>query len=677
MNDYIAPPPLHRPEYPDVWVCPKTGEMVAKDLGKNMEGRVRLLEACEREEGVRSQVMECCRESILYWINQFVYTESFFMVDSQGISRTRPVKEYPFITWPAQDSLILQVEKSIDESESLLVEKSREVGASWCVLMVFLHKFLFSKQPVQFSALSLREADVDNVSGDVVNYPWGTVSDPSTLFGKLDYALRKLPPWMVPEVYRKRLQMVNMATRSRIEGSASATYALSSQRRNGLLMDEAAKTDNFRTIWQGTADVARCRLAISTPVGLGTFFTQLRNSGTVPVVELGWWQDPNKASDLSVVQIPGGHYCYSSNWYRHECALRTPADVASNLDIKHIESGSVFFPTAMLQTYAKSHCADPLLRLHIDFRPTVADAEIVGILNTRDVSKVRVTAAPNGPWRIWVSPQDAPSFTPLPDEFPFKPSFGGSLIFGVDVSLGVGASNSVISVFHRLTRSKIAEFVDARTPPHVLVRLACAAALWFGQTTRPLIVPEANGVPGYDFLRQLNNVYRYSNIYQEHGLLTKHDQKSDSLGYHSSRPKKAVLLGNLVRAYSLGNYHNPSQAAVDEAMAYVLNADGSLGPAELREESADAKATHGDRVIADALAIWPGNEQEAWREEKRLAIASRDIRNQVPQFDPKAKYPEGSMGYRFQHRDTLSLTGPRRKLEDVKPGERVNLRDFV
>jgi hypothetical protein len=397
----------------------------------------------------------------------------------------------------------------------------------------------------------------------------------------------------------------------------------------------------------------------------------------VPKIELGWWQDPNKAFDLEVEKVQDGNYRYTSSWYKHECAIRTPVDVAQNLDIKHIESGSVFFPTAMLQAYIKLHCTPPLLRLNIDFRPAVADVEILGILNTKDVSKVRVTASPDAPWRLWTLPKEMPSFKPLHDEYAFRPSLGGAIIMGVDVSLGVGASNSVISVFHKLTRTKIAEFVDARTPPHVLVRLACAAALWFGQGVRPLIVPEANGVPGYDFLRQLSEVYRYSNIYQEHGLLTKHDQKSESLGYHSSRPKKSVLLGNLCRAYSLGNYHNPSQESAEEAMSYTLFPDGSLGPASFQEESDDAKATHGDRVIADALAIWPGSEQEAWREEKRLAKMSQDIRNQIPQFDPKAKYPEGSMGWRFQNRDRLSLNGSRRKLSDVRPGERIRLGDFV
>lgn len=671
MNDFISKPEVIIPKYPEI--CPASG--LPKDYLKLMSQRQIISKQCEINSTLRPAEMKRCAKSILYWLNAWVYTESFFFVDANGVSRTRQDRDFPFMTWPKQDALILEIQRCIRESESVLVEKSREVGASWCVLMVFLHEFIFSPKAVQFSLLSLKESDVDNIAGDVINYPYGTISDPSTLLGKIDYAMRHFPKWMLPPMYRKRLQLVRTDTRSRIEGGASGLFALSSQRRNAVLLDEAAKTENFRTIWQGTTDVTRCRLAVSTPVGAGSFFSELRDSGTIPVMELGWWDDPAKASDLEVETLPDNHYRLTSSWYRNECARRTAVDIAQNLDIKHLESSQTFFPTMLLRKYKEQHAHAPIMRLRIDFRPEVPDAQIPGILATKDVAKVRVTVDPRGPWKLWFDPKGKPTFDPKTDELQFSPNSVGQVIFGIDISMGTGASNSCISVVDKLRRTKMAEFSDANVPPHQLAKLTCAAALWFGQTQRPLVVPEANGIPGFDFLRQLAKVYRYSNVYAEKSFLSKTDKQTPSLGFHSSRPKKATLLGNLSRAYSLDNWTNPSGESVNEAINYIIYESGAIGPAYLTAESEDAKATHGDRVIADALALWAGNESEAYREERRLAKDAGRV--DVPKIDMKAKYPYGSIGWRMQHKKESYLNQPKRKLEDVKPGDRFNLRDFV
>jgi hypothetical protein len=469
---------------------------------------------------------------------------------------------------------------------------------------------------------------------------------------------------------------VRPSTRSRIDGGASGTFALSSQRRDGLLMDEAAKTDNFKTIWEGTTDVARCRLAISTPVGMGTYFSELRGSGTIKVMELGWWQDPNKSYDLEIEDLPNNTFRYTSQWYRHECSMRTKTDIASNLDIKHLESGTTFFSTQNLKAYKTKNCLEPLLRLDIDFRPEVPDSQIPGIIATRDVSKIRVVSNPKGKWKLWIKPYDNPSFIPKEDEFGYRLSVGAYVVLGVDIGMGSGSSNSAISVVHKLTRNKIAEFADANTPPHQLAKIAIAAALWFGQTGRPLIVPEANGLAGFDFIRQLARVYRYTNIYQEHTTFNKHEKKAEPLGFHSSRPKKSVLLGNLARAYALGNFINPSAEAIDEAMQYVIFDTGYVGPASLQRESEDAKATHGDRVIADALAIWAGNEGEAWREERKQKEAIKDA---VPQLNMNDKFPNGSMGWRWQNRAKLALNPTRatKRMDDLKSGERFSFEELL
>jgi hypothetical protein len=405
---------------------------------------------------------------------------------------------------------------------------------------------------------------------------------------------------------------------------------------------------------------------------MGSFFTELRNSGTVTVVDLPWYKDPSKARDLSVEKLPDGHYRFTSNWYRRETAVRTKVDIAQNIDIAHLESGTTFFNTMALKKYVADNCVPPMLRLSIKFDDGVADASIPGILAVKDASKVRVREDPRGPWKLWFRPASTPTYETKDGDFEYVPA-AGHLIFGIDVSMGVGASNSVMSVVNKLSRAKIAEFADANVPPHELAKLACAAALWFGQMARPLLVPEANGLAGFDFLRQISKVYRYANLYCEKTDFNKGDKTTTSYGFHSSRPKKAILLGNLSRAYNMGNFLNPSEEAVKEAMQYVIFESGEIGPAYLMRESPDAKQTHGDRCIADCLAIWPGSEQQAYREEKRLAKEGTD----TGKIDFNAKYPYMSLGWRMQNKDTVYKDRPKKSLRDLRPGDRFNVQDYI
>ncbi|KKL13180.1 hypothetical protein LCGC14_2528330, partial [marine sediment metagenome] len=55
-------------------------------------------------------------------------------------------------------------------------------------------------------------------------------------------------------------------------------------------------------------------------------------------------------------------------------------------------------------------------------------------------------------------------------------------------------------------------------------------------------------------------------------------------------------------ALAHGTFINPSPMALNEAETYIYYA-GGIDPACLIEESASARKTHGDRVMADALCF--------------------------------------------------------------------------
>lgn len=62
------------------------------------------------------------------------------------------------------------------------------------------------------------------------------------------------------------------------------------------------------------------------------------------------------------------------------------------------------------------------------------------------------------------------------------------------------------------------------------------------------------------------------------------------------------MLQQYSRLLAHGGFINHSEQAINEAATYITYENGGLGPAFLMEESKDAKATHGDRVIADGLS---------------------------------------------------------------------------
>ena len=562
-----------------------------------------------------------------------------------------------------------QAHESLLTGKSMLTEKSRDVGATWLHLFLFVHYFLFWKQR-QLIVLSYREDEIDQLAGEVGRrYPETLTSDKGTLFGKIDHILHYLPSWQVPKLERKRLHLVNLDNGSRIDGESTTEQATRSDRRHAIFLDEYAMVEAKKAagIRTGSANVALSRFVCSTPQGLGTEFARWRHSGSIPIFTVGWWDMPGKNDGLEVRAIPVNKFKYWSPWYERECAkMGDPQSIATELDINYIASGAPFFDAAMIDEYAKRNVRDSVIRLQITFREDVPESMIPHIIQRRDLSKVKVTVDPKGPWQLWVLP-GVKNDLAKEGEYPHRFGAETRLYFGIDVSLGMGASNSVCSVLRSRNREKIAEYADANSPPYAFAKAMCAASLWFGAgVLRPLMVPEVNGNAGLDFLRQLSQVYRYPEIYRAKSLGQIVEKPSETLGFHSSKPKKAVLLGNLRRQYAVGRFLNHSRRSLDEAKDYITYPNGSIGPAALFAESEEARAVHGDRVIADALACWPGAEIEAYKEEKEPGSP----------LDTIHLAPPGSQGYRIHHKLYKELR-EEKKLGDLKYHQRFKIRDFI
>lgn len=630
-NQFAVQPTLPSPfpAAPAVWTCPETGLKVPKDPVKNLEWRARLLEAAQSDRGLRAELYTASSKSVLFWINAFAFTLRIKESDEAGKQIQARNAHIPFVTWEIQDRHALAIEHAIDNGYDLLTDKTRDMGASWMHIAVFHHQWLFREGRL-FLEMSRVETDVDGAD------------NPRCLFVKHDYINKWLPEWMRPEgvlpggKHRTRMHLVNPLNGSRIDGESSNKAAGSGDRRHAILMDEFAKMENAEKIKAATRDVGP-RLVNSTPWGAGTTYSKWRLSGQIKVFSLPWYEHPEKGRGRYCEQdADTGKWMIRSPWYNAEAEVRTPREMAQEIDMDHIGSGDVIFDPATLELHKRLYCKPPRFTRKIDFRPGVTNDKIAEILLRRDVSKL-TPGGGIGPLRIWCNLINK------------RPDQSLTYVVACDISKGQGASNSVATVLCRETGEKIAEWADANTPPHEFARIACAISLWAGGASQrglALLGWEANG-PGWGFGREVVKTYRHPVFWVDRRVGAATEKKTDRYGWTSSRDKKDMVLTTYHRALSHGGFVNPSTEAIDEAGMYVQYETGGCGPATLMQESEDARKVHGDRVIADALALWmlddtpPSRTGQVRHPERSFAACKRA-------WDKRRKQREGGTTFDFR-----------------------------
>lgn len=574
----------------DFWTCPDTGMKVPKKIDANLRFRAELLRRAEDDVDLQQDLMTICSKSILFWINTFCFTYKQFDIDPIKHKQVPAKnKHIPFITWDIQDKLVLRALYKIIAGEDLGCDKSRDMGATWIFLAVLHWIWLFWPDS-KILELSRTEDYVDK-SGNH-----------KALFWKHDYINLWLPEWMTPpdvgpgQKNRTKMRLHNELNGSTIEGESTTRNAARGDRRTVVLMDEFAAVENGEEMRSATTDVTPCRLINSTPLGPGTAYTRWIKSGQIEVFILDWRDHPEKGLErYTVYDEEKRAWKIRSPWYDNEAKRRSPQEMAQEIDRDHIGSGSIFFDPNMVETHKILFGAEPKGRYNIELVPGVANDELKDIIKKKDLKKVYCKRAPKGPLKIWTNLIDG------------RPDQSKSYTFGIDISKGQGASNSVVSVRCEQTGEKIAEWASALLPPYEFARVVVALAIWVGGANPrklPFLIWEANGDPGIDFGKLMVKVFIYPYFYRDEStgkITTKQTQK---YGFHSSRIKKEELLGTYRRHLAIGGFINHSIMALDEVVSYVYYDGGGIGPATLVEESSSARMVHGDRVIADALSCW-------------------------------------------------------------------------
>lgn len=565
---------------------------VPKEPLQNIAYRRRVLEHAAGDYEAQRELWIACARDILFYINVFGYTYD---------PRLTATPYMPMITWEYQDEAIFKLERAVIRGKDILIEKSRDMGASWLVLFVLKHRWHFHDGQ-SFLTLSRKEDLVDK-SGD-----------PDSLFWKVDMMLSMDPKWLKPPGYlRNRLIFENGVNGSSLSGESTNSNAGVGGRKTGIFMDEFATVENGDEIARGTADVANCRLIASTPRGVGNAFYRMAQSN-IEKITLHWSLHPKKRQGLYrptpkgpeiidhafwkplqrldgkyshpsspgelypfSTEIPRGRFGLRSIWYDQECFRRASAvHIAQELDIDYQGSGFQFFDTASIERVKLLNCRAPeaMGRLEFDFDT---------------YEPLRFVADNRSGLEIWCVLTEKG----VPD--PNK-----RYAMGCDISQGTGASNSSLSVAEIDTKVKVAQFATPNMDPTEFAKNAVAIARWFNNA---LMCWEANG-PGTVFGNTVLDL-KYGNIFYRRQEDSTKKTLSDKPGWISGGSKgiKEAMIADYRQAVQSGTFVNRSSIALDECLDYVFDESGGVINAKSRNDAdpTGAKDNHGDRVIADAL----------------------------------------------------------------------------
>ena len=625
-------------------------KIIPKAARKNIEFRSQLHSQLARDRGMRNVFVDLCREDPKIAFKTMLWT--FNPRQEQTTS-----KGLPFITWENEDEAIDSIVCAMRNGGDRLINKSREVGATWIVLGCGFLEWLF--MPETTGLLTSRKEEYVDKRGN-----------PDCLFWKLDYMLKRLPEWSIPAFDRTHLHLKNLWNESVIDGESTNVDVGRGGRRQWVMCDEfgAVPAVEAESIQRALSDTTSCRLFNSTPSTMNHPFAKLRFSGKIPVIIMPWWKHPFKrkglytSPDLDVISIEDiGYYrqlCpevftkienrelvkasdlqkellvkvskknskvniifvadggrpgrapWRSPWYDKEEKRRTRQDLAQNIDMDYIGAGDMFFDAQVCQQIRTNTVKGPKFTGEISYQLD-KNGKIKKSVFNLDFGRRR--------FKWWGE---------LKNDYQgrLRPLQEHNYIIACDISMGSGATNSVAGVYDVNTHEKVGIFVCPYTPPESFADQALAICKWVGGANKPYLIWEANG-PGNAFDKRVL-WHGYSFVYTLTNERIPYRPRAKKRGWYSSIRTKADLLCELRGALSEGLNPRPKHKAliihdeesVSEYETYNFLENGDIGPSGFADLESGARFAHGDRVIADGLAVLAFSEQpRAAKSEKAKA----------------------------------------------------------
>jgi hypothetical protein len=565
---------------------------VPTDVLRNLRYRKHLLNAAVGDERLQQEIFSRCARDPVFFFNVALWTYS---------PKDYPaVPHRPFILWPYQERGLKTVLKFLGKKD-LLGEKTRDMGFTWFVLATFLHQWMFV--PSQTFLLGSRKEELVDKAGDT-----------KTLFWKLDYMLKHLPPWMLPNFTRQKLHLGNNINDSVIDGESTNEDFARGDRRVAIFMDEAAAMPNGHQVLSAAQYATSCCILGSTHKGNAGMFIEQRDliKADEPerILRWHWTEHPLKNVGMYIGQDGRAR----SIWYDIQCK-RTPSrkQIAEEIDIEPAAAGGQFF--------------DPdVLNKLLDEMP----------LQPSFVGELRFTSTELNPTWMNLSGGRLEVWCPLSGEG--TPPLG-KYVLGVDVSAGTASSessNSVAVVYEAMTGEKVAQFVSNAIYPERFADYCVALSKWFHGA---YLAWDGAG-PGKQFAKQVVREIGYTYVFYRTDDDSVSSKKTRKPGWYHQGRSRRDLLGHYQEALVSGKLQNRSRKALLECSEFIYDGDDVVHvKAKHAQEESIKGQNHGDCVISDAIA-WRAM-QDVRPKETKTELAGRERR-------PIGPPPRGSLAERME-----------------------------
>lgn len=541
-------------------------------LRDNLKYRENLIILACQDEDFKKDLCLLFRNDPIWAVNTWFWT--FDPRNGTG-DKTHLPKDMPFIFYNYQIQFFSEIiRKILINPGDLLIDKSRDMGATWLVLAAFLWCWICIPN-FQVLVGSRKEDLVDN---------WMIDSH----FGKLRYMLTRLPEFLKPfdfkaKIHDTKLNLYNPSNGSSIQGEATSPNFSRQGRYNVVYFDEFAFWENDKEAWAAASDSSPCRIATSTPNGLMTQFAIIRFSGNTDVLSFHWTEHPDKMQG-SYIDNEG---VTRSKWYDEECKRRdfNKLAIAQELDIDYISSGRPVFDMTKVNIKLKElRSNSPTIKrgdLHWYEKPLYNE---YGICTNKDSLKVKFIPNTNGNLLVYKDPD---SFS----------AFSFRYCISADSSEGLEQGDfDVAAVLDRSSMTKRIVIAELRGhwSPHLYATELAKLGVFYGYCP---IWPEKNNM-GHAVIEKLFEIY--TNIghekYQDNGMLR---EFSDKLGWVTNQISKPIMIDNLSKMINEDLYEDPFIGFWEECVTFVIDPRGKM--------SAQNKKKGGkffdDRIISRAILL--------------------------------------------------------------------------
>lgn len=226
----------------------------------------------------RQQQLKMLRDMPEFWAGAFEYYRTHPVefinhwvdtYDPRNAGRDRP-SYMPFILFTRQEELLRCLIACMEGDESGLIEKARDMGATWlcCAFSVWLWRF-YPGASIGWG--SRKEQLVDKLG------------DPDSIFEKMRIIIRRLPREFWPCGFNEKehmayMRIVNPETGATITGEAGDNIGRGGRKRI-YFKDESAHYERPEKIEAALSDNTRVQIDISSVNGLGNVFHRRREAG--------------------------------------------------------------------------------------------------------------------------------------------------------------------------------------------------------------------------------------------------------------------------------------------------------------------------------------------------------------------------------------------------------------